>query len=99
MEAYYLLNTHTAKATLTDADDLPVLGAVVDITFQIAGVDVAGQAWPLALTDQGDGSYEGLVQHDLTVTKNDKMTALINSTKGLARGHAEVTVKVVVDGS
>ncbi len=99
MEAYYFKSTHTAKVTLEDEDELPVAGATVDFTLQKNGVDVAGQPWPLALVDQGDGTYEALVSEALVVNKGDRLVAIIDSLKGTAKAHAEVTVKVVVDGS
>ncbi len=99
MEAYYFKSTHTARVTLEGEDELAVVGATVDFTLQKNGVDVAGQAWPLSLLDQGDGTYEALVSDALVVTKKDRLVAIIDSLKGTAKAHAEITVKVVVDGS
>jgi hypothetical protein len=63
-----------------------------------SGDPVAGQDWPLELTDMGDGTYEGNVDHDLVVSNRDKLRARVVSSKGAARGFAEPTIKVVTDG-
>lgn len=100
MQAYYLATTHNVRVNVEDSSGQAVAGATVTVTFvTLAGVAVAGQAWPLALSDQGDGSYVGTLTHALQVTKADKMRAQITAIKGSARAYAEPTVRVVVDGS
>lgn len=99
MEAYYVLTTHTLVVTLEDRDKVAVIGASVDARIQdIEGVDVVGQAWPLSLTDIGDGTYEGTILHTLAVKRGDRLRAIIDSVKGSAFAHAEPTLKVIVDG-
>lgn len=100
MEALYYLSTHTARVTLTDAAGDPVLGAdSVDVTLRDKnGDDVAGQSWPLSLTEIGAGVYEGTVLHSVTVTKTDRLKMIVDAVKGLTFSHLEETVRVVVDG-
>ncbi len=97
-KALYLLTTHTLVATLVDRNDAPVIGASVDARVQRDGVDVVGQTWPLSLVDQGDGTYEGTLLHSLTITRGERLVAILDSVKGVAFAHAEPTLKVVVDG-
>jgi hypothetical protein len=100
MQAYYLATTHNITVSVEDNVGLPVTGAVVVVTLvTLTGSQVTGQAWPLALTDQGDGTYRGAVSHALQVTKADKLRARITATKSGAQAYAEPTIKVVVDGS
>lgn len=97
-QALYLLTTHTLIVTLEDENNAAVIGASVDARIQRDGVDILGQPWPLSLVDQGDGTYEGTVLHSITVTRGERLIAVIDSVKGSAFAHAEPSLKVVVDG-
>ena len=97
-KALYYLTTHTLVVTLEDRNKAAVVGASVDARIQRDGADILGQSWPLSLVDQLDGTYEGTLVSGLVVTRGEKLTAVIDSTKGQADAHAEPTLKVVVDG-
>lgn len=98
MLAYYLSSTHTLTVTLTDTEDAGVTGATVVCTVvDRDGEEVSGQSWPLSLTDAGSGSYTGTVEHDLDVTKGQRLTAQVTATKSSVQRYAEVPVIVRVD--
>lgn len=62
--------------------------ASVTATIQLNGVDVEGQAWPLALdyVTASDGKYRGLSSADLVLLKDRTYSAIVEAVAGSLEG-------------
>jgi hypothetical protein len=89
LEAQIFLDNTDNTITLDGLDDAVSPGAFLDaatveVTLtDLAGVDIAGQVWPFALTAAGSGGlYEGNLNDTLDVTDGDIVKVLLTADNG-----------------
>ena len=99
-ETLYIGNDNEIELSgLADARGVYQNDALVNVTLKtLAGVNVAGQVWPLTLTyvTGSNGVYRGVLQDALVVTVNDSLRAHVDVTAGGLTAHFEKQVVVAV---
>ena len=96
MLTVYYASTSTLTATLTDSSGVAVTGATLALTIKRVGAAIAGETWPVSMTDAGLGTYTYTVADDL-LDRGRTYTACILATKAGVSRYAEVPILVVVD--
>jgi len=98
----YLLNDNLVvlDKLANEADGAAINNATVTCTLKdSAGVNVAGQTWPLAMVYQvgSVGKYIGTLEDALSLADGAVFTAVIDADGGAGlKGHWEIPVKAKV---
>lgn len=98
-QTVYIDNDNRIKLVgLVDADGAYQNSAVVAVTLKDdAGVDIPGEAWPLAMpyVTASNGDYRAILQNTLTITDNQPVTAIVDVESGglTARFKVALTAK------
>lgn len=86
----YVSNTNVLRLNdLTkETDGSVITGAAVTVTVKdLAGVQLAGMAWPQAMTEIGGGDYELALPPALAWVAGTEYVATIDATSGVGVGH------------
>lgn len=96
-QIYYYRNDTLLELTITDeVTEAAIENATVEATVKTAaGVEVAGQSWPLSLSHVADGLYRGVLDAELDVAVGDNITVEVEIDGGSGRNNFfAVPVKV-----
>lgn len=93
-----VIELQTLTNSATDAVDT---GATVEVTLKtLAGVNVTGQSWPLALTHASAGTYRATMDSAAAIVANRKYVAHVDVTgSGSEVAHWEVPTTAEVRAS
>lgn len=84
------------EGRLEDQDGNPVESATVEATLlEPDGTEVSGVTWPVALSDEGDGEYSGVIPSDVQVTKGNRYGLQLVAEAGSAKATWVQTVLAV----
>lgn len=96
-QTHVYLTTNRYRMTLTDEDGEPVNGAAVELTlFDSAGEEVEGETWPVALTDNDDGTYDYTPPVDL-LALGANYKAVTDADLAGVKAHNEVKIRCRMD--
>lgn len=98
MDVIYLANDHVIELQgLTNGlDGSTVESATVTCTLtDDAGQPIAGQAWPLALTHTGQGTYQATLDAALQLTNRQTVVAVITATAGSLDAEWRMRLKAI----
>ena len=93
--------TGKLTATLTDDTGLAVVGATVELTLlDEQRSELVGVVWPIAMTDEADGTYTAKVNtvaQPLALTPGTRLIARVVAVNGADRARTDEPVTVTLD--
>ncbi|TQE92535.1 MAG: hypothetical protein FKY71_19895 [Spiribacter salinus] len=95
----YVGNDHsisfTGDGALKDQDGNTISGADVEMTLLQDGTEVAGETWPVPLSDDGGGEYSAILSSTVDIQDRQRYVLRIEAEAGgtIARWDQEVLAR------